>query len=189
MTPRQPQCFHAGCLRPVVWYTNPPLCRRHMGSLDEWFAGVKRASDAHGIGLAHHMYLYESVRHGPARIFHNIYERRERRKLGGHVAFHFADIVFFCAAAAASGVIGNLTYDALKKLIARIRNPKRELIPGGAFEHIVQRRTYNEVRTEHNGRQRARRVTKQVEEAISLKYELMVTTKPRPKKRKKPRKK
>lgn len=188
------KCAHRGCSRPPLWYTDPPTCRRHMGSLDEWFAQVKRRSGKrYSPGVRHQMYLYESVRRGPGRIFFREYEDRAKHERGPGqaasrgaverggrvVAFHLSDIVFFCAAAAASGVIGNFAYDALKAFLARIRAPRRELIGGTvSFESIVEKRTYNRIRRELHGGKRPVTSNEEIERSIETKYELMVTMTP-----------
>ena len=176
-------CSHDGCSLPPAWYTDPPLCRRHRGPLDEWYAGVKRRSGkrsnwAEGLALPHSMYLSESVARGPAHTFFHDYYRR--RQGGRRVAFSLADMAYFCAAAAASGVVGNLAYDALKNLIARIRTPQREIIGGEtAFEAIVEEQTYERIRKHLHGRARALDGSEELEEKITIKYKLMVTRKQR----------
>jgi hypothetical protein len=100
--------------------------------------------------LAREVYSYRVVSRGPARIFHQEYEDHLRAKLGNKkVAFSLHDIILFLAATAGSGVIQNLSYDALKALVSRIRKPKREFTGGKAkFELVVSRRSYNRLRKE-----------------------------------------
>lgn len=126
------------------------------------------------------MYIYRVVGHGIPRFFYKQFEDRERAKEGIHGRqgeFRFHDLVMFFAAAAASGVIGNLAYDAVRKAIQRVRKPGLEIASKGIhFGVVVSRKTYNRVRHEKNPGIRAlRSSTPKFEEKLESEYRLMVS--------------
>jgi hypothetical protein len=128
---------------------------------------------------AREIYIYRVVGRGLARTFYKEFEEREKAKEDGEVEFRFVDVVMFFAKAAANGVLGNMTYDAIREVIRSIRKPKLEFGSGGIrFEAVVSRKFYNRVRRKKNSGKRAgsssaERVTKQLE----TEYRLMVSLK------------
>jgi hypothetical protein len=130
--------------------------------------------------FARELYVYRVVGRGIPHVFYKEFEDRERAKEevhGGEVEFRFHDLIMFFAAAAASGVIGNLTYDAIRKAIEGIRKPQREVASKGIrFESVVSRKTYNRLRRERNPRTRAHRSSSlELEEKVDTEYRLMVS--------------
>jgi hypothetical protein len=85
----------------------------------------------------------------------------------------------FFAKAAANGVLGNMTYDAIRELIRSIRKPKLEFGSGGIrFEAVVSRKFYNRVRRKKNSGKRAgSSSTEGVTKQLETEYRLMVSLK------------
>lgn len=126
---------------------------------------------------AHELYIHRAVGRPLPRIFFREYEQRMEASHGGNVAFRFLDVVYFCACAAASGVVGNLTYAALVRAVRAVRRPQRELGNGDAqLEIVVSRLTYNRVLAQrHPGKKAASEASSKVEKELETQYELIVT--------------
>jgi hypothetical protein len=92
------------------------------------------------------------------------------------MAFRVSDLAFFCAAAAASGVIGNLAYATLLGIVRTVRRPKKEIgTKNVRFDTVISRKTYNHIRREQNPNSGPkRRAPKQIEHEIETKYQLIV---------------
>jgi hypothetical protein len=130
--------------------------------------------------FAHELYIHRAVEKGLARVFFREYEQSQSQKVAAGrrvaVAFRFADVVYFFAVAAASGVVGNLAYDALATVVRAIRKPKQEFPSGVTFEVVISRRTYNRLhRQKHPGTKGISRAISQIEKALEVEYRLMVT--------------
>jgi hypothetical protein len=128
---------------------------------------------------AREIYIYRIVGRGLARTFYKEFEEREKAKEEGEVEFRFVDVVMFFAKAAANGVLGNMTYDALRKAIKSIRKPRLEFGNGGIrFEAVVSRRFYNRIRQKKNSGKRADRSSStKVAKQLETEYRLMVSLK------------
>ena len=123
----QQPCSSAQCDAISLPLTEPPLCHIHVPDLDAWYETAlanrcavngARTSYFRGEDFLHEMYRYALASQGLRRTLYEEFEKRKR--VGAAVAFSFQDVVFFIVAAAAAGIIGNLSYDALKKLIRRV---------------------------------------------------------------------
>jgi hypothetical protein len=144
--------------------------------------------------IANELYLYRAVRRAPARIFNDTYENSlGKKRKTKTVAFHLPHVAIFFARAAAEGVIGNLAYAALCKLIERIRHSKSELFPTKLrFETVVSRVTYNSVRRDrHPDSNPSKAITERIESKIETQYRLIVLLKREPsiRRRNKPKRK
>ena len=128
---------------------------------------------------AREIYIYRIVGRGLARTFYKEFEDREKAKEEGEAEFRFVDVVMFFAKAAANGVLGNMTYDAIRKVIKSIRKPRLEFGSSGVrFEAVVSRRFYNRIRREKNSGQRADRSSSaKVINQLETEYRLMVSLK------------
>jgi hypothetical protein len=128
---------------------------------------------------AREIYIYRIVGRGLARTFYKEFEEREKAKEEGEVEFRFVDVVMFFAKAAASGVLGRMTYDAIQKVIKSIRKPRLEFGSGGIrFEAVVSRRFDNRIRREKNSGKRADRSSSaKVAKQLETEYRLMVSLK------------
>jgi hypothetical protein len=128
--------------------------------------------------VAQEFYIYEVVSNGLARVFYQEFEQRKKKEAfaarGASVEFRFHDVVFFFVKAAAEGITGNLAYDALKHLIARVRKPKRE-IGSGTFSAVVKRNTYDRLlKKKHPGAKRLANSV-EVQRELEKQYELIVS--------------
>ncbi len=124
--------------------------------------------------MSHEIYIHRAVGEGLARIFFTEFEQREKEAAGGNVEFRFVDAVYFFTVAAASGVLGNLAYDALKAIVRTVRRPKQE-IGSLKFEVVISRRTYNRLRRARHAGTKALRKSAAVEKKLETEYKLMVT--------------
>lgn len=124
--------------------------------------------------LAHEFYIYEAVSKGVARVFYQEFEQRMKVAEGGDVEFRFHDVVFFLVMAAASGVVGNLAYDALKRAISAVRKPKLE--GGGVrLSSVVSRETYNRERRKKHPGTKASGISPKIKRELEKQYELVVS--------------
>ena len=86
----------------------------------------------------------------------------------------------FFASAAGTGIIGNIAFTALVKIINAVRTPKREFfLKTLSFEAFISRHTYSEIRRKYNegSLQGRRTVTAKVGEKIEMNYRLIVKLK------------
>lgn len=129
--------------------------------------------------FAREIYIYRVVGRGLARTFYKEFEEREKATEEGEVEFRFVDVVMFFAKAAANGVLGNVTYDAIRKAIKSIRKPKLEFVSGGLrFEAVVSRKFYNRIRRQKNSGKRAgRSPSEKLTNQLETEYRLMVSLK------------
>jgi hypothetical protein len=136
--------------------------------------GSRKTVEEYQDGYAGDGYIYRVVGRGLPRIFYKEYE--DRCKAGRTVSFRFHDLVMFFAKAAAEGVIGHFTYDAIRKAIKSIRTPKQEI--GGSeirFEAIVSCKTYIRLRHDRSPGKRGRgSPTPDLEQRLTKEYGLMV---------------
>lgn len=89
-------------------------CLKHEPDIDAWIVRAKSP-------MANELYKTAHFINGDqANAFSHFYHALERRSLppGSHA--QFSETVYFILAAAASGVIGNLSFDLLKQVIARV---------------------------------------------------------------------
>lgn len=141
---------------------------------------------------AHEIYIYRAVSDGPARAFCEDIENRERRRSGlKEVEFRLLDVVLYFAKVAGEGVIGNLAYSVVSRVVHAIRKPRKEFGKARGFEFVISKRKYRQLRL---GQHPATRPTLNppsnfIEEA-ETQYKLMVTLKRTfPKKRSQKRRK
>ena len=140
-------------------------------------AKLKKKSDLPEI-VAREFYIHRAVGRGLAGVFFHEHEEKRGAAAGGHIAFRFADVVYFFAVAAANGVIGNLTYNALAALAQAVRKPKEELTGANVkFEAVVSRNTYNRLKRQKNGGNTAAKELSTAEKKLTKEYSLMVTLK------------
>lgn len=109
-----------------------------------------------------------------AGAFFRDFEQRRKDAEGWDVAFRFVDEIYFFAVAAASGVLGNLAYDALCGVVRAVRKPKKEIGGGVKFEAVISRTLYNRVRRQNHPNARARNTSPTIEKKLETEYKLMV---------------
>lgn len=137
---------------------------------------------------ARELYIHRVVGRGAASIFFREYEwKRKEAFLQRHegaatVAFRFPDVIYFIAAAAAQGVIGNLTYRAVASVVRAIRRPGHELGGGRSakFEFIISKKTYERLRKERHSGERAKKPSSVFTRKVTRTYSLMVTRTDKP---------
>jgi hypothetical protein len=136
----------------------------------------KKLREMHDL-VVQELYSYSVVSRGAARVFCEEYEERLRSKLKSPGAkFHLHNIVLFMAKTAGTGVISNLAYAALVRLVAAVRKPKQEFPPNKyRFEAVISRTTYNRLRRERHPETKASRlVSDGLETKLQTDYRLMV---------------
>ncbi|MBA7715073.1 hypothetical protein ES703_124113 [subsurface metagenome] len=149
-------CSHKGCAESSLPLSQPPACWVHIASIDDWYESyldaARRATDdpfqlAPLLVTGSSLHNRALVKSGAAQELHDEFEKR--KVAGSGRRFLFADIVFFICTAAASGVIGGLSLEAIKRLIARIvadSNPQEvhrlvdEILPEAKFEELRNNR-------------------------------------------------
>ena len=91
------------------------------------------------------------------------------------VHYYIGEIFIFIALAAASGVVGNLAYDAFKKIVQPLLASKSEV----TFEEKISFEEYEDVRKEFHSRDpRTDTLTiDRVGEEVALKYRLLIERK------------
>jgi F0F1-type ATP synthase gamma subunit len=123
--------------------------------------------------LAHEVYIHKAIGKGVAAVFFNEFEERQKRAEGGNVEFRFHDVIYFLAVAAASGVVGNLAYNTLKKVLSIIRKPRSEGT-NVKFSYVVRRSTYEKLREKKYPNEVASTDSTGIESQIELEYERIV---------------
>lgn len=78
---------------------------------------------------AHQVYVYRAISRGPARLFYEEIEEAAGGSEGTEeIAFRFHDLFFYFAKIAGEGVIANLAYASVCRVVNAIRQPKRNWI-------------------------------------------------------------
>jgi len=120
---------------------------------------------------------YVSIYHGAKRwssdAFLEDYVHRFDAEHGGPSLHYIFGTVRFLCEAAAAGVVGNLTYDALAEVLRKIRKPRQEDIRGIRFEVVVTRKYYNRVRRLKQPKQRGKsEASTELKEELKAEYGL-----------------
>jgi hypothetical protein len=135
---------------------------------------------------AHELYLYRAVSRGPARLFVKEIEDSQRKRMGiAKVEFRLHDIVLYFARIAGEGIIGNLAYAIVSRVVQAVRRPKKEISGASLlFETTISKKTYKRLREEKHPHTRpALKATSDFEEEAETQYKLMVTLKQTPSKK------
>jgi len=135
---------------------------------------------------AHELYVYRAVSRGPARLFVKEIEDSQRKRMGiAEAEFRLHDIVLYFARIAGEGIIGNLAYAVVSRIVHAVRRPKKEISGANLlFETTISKKTYKRLREEKHPRTRpALKATPIFEERAETQYKLMVTLKRTPSKK------
>ncbi|MGB6688359.1 MAG: hypothetical protein WBE76_11005 [Terracidiphilus sp.] len=135
---------------------------------------------------AHELYIYRAVSRGPARLLVKEIEDSQRKRMGiQEVEFRLHDIVLYFARVAGEGIIGNLAYAVVSRVIQAVRRPKKEILGSNLlFETTISKKTYKRLREEKHPRTRPTlKATPTFEETAETQYKLMVTLKRTPSKK------
>ena len=149
-------------------------CLKIHASVDEfeqWVDSVEREPDRLARIHATQAYIVYHEDHDP--ITSRLYRMVGRLSPETHA--YIGSILTFMAFAAASGVVGNLTYDALKALVHPFLSPKEKV----AFEERVTFEEYEAVRREIHMTDASSEpsTAKIVEKEVGLKYRLILERK------------
>jgi|SRR6266436_927544 len=129
--------------------------------------------------LLREVYVHRAAGKSLAREFIREHEQIRQAANGGNVESRLQDEVYFFAVAAATGVEGNLTYNALAALMRAIHRPKHEIAGGGVkFGAVVSRQTYDRLRRQRYPGAMASRNISGIEKKLEMEYKLMVTLPP-----------
>ena len=78
---------------------------------------------------ARELYLYRAVSRALARLSVKEIKDSQRKRIGvAEAAFHLHDIVLYFAKIVGEGIIGNLAYAVVSRVIQGVRQPKNENI-------------------------------------------------------------
>jgi len=169
------RCTSDGCPTPALVLSDPPSCPNHIADFEEWISRVEREPDTYLSALARESYVMIAEDFGPvsSRFYH-----KAAGEPPPNVAYRLTDPLVFCALAAASGVIGNVAYDALKALVGRLIGTKRETL----VEEKITSEFYERVRTEIHGADPPKnQLPEFVKREVELKHRLIIE-KPKAKK-------
>ncbi len=148
----QSLCSHEKCTRIALPLSEPPYCPEHVPDVDEWFdsfnakldtskmdEGQKQSMRAAGYIIYTHC-SFES----PA--FTELYTDY-KRKVDPDDTCQFAspDIVYFVLLAAAQGVIGNYSHEAIKSLFNDVVSSAKEKL-SAVFDRVVSKLNYEALR-------------------------------------------
>jgi hypothetical protein len=133
---------------------------------------------------AHEIYIYRAVSRGPAHAFCEDIEKTERRRIGiKEAAFRLHDVVLYFAQVAGEGVIKNLAYSVVSRIVDAIRKPRKEIGKVRRFEAVISKKTYRRLRLkQHPGTRPTLKTPATFEEEAETQYKLMVTLKRTPSK-------
>jgi len=129
---------------------------------------------------AREIYMYRAVSRAPARLLVEDIEDslREEGETATTVAFHLHEVVLYLAKIAGEGIIGNVAYATVSKVIRAVRLQKKEIVAGDKlqFETIISRKTYKRLRIErHPVVPPIRKAPPTFEEEAEKEYRLMVS--------------
>lgn len=137
--------------------------------------------------MAHELYVYRAVSRAPARLLVEEIEaaKREEGETATTVAFRLHDIVLYFARIAGEGIIGNLAYAAVSRVVRAVRRPNKEILGDNLlFETTISMKTYKLLRVKRHPLTRpALKAAPAFEEKAEKEYRLMVTLKRTPPKK------
>lgn len=174
------RCSVVRCKRNSMILSEPPLCSHHVKDLDGWYnelpsrieaIGGDELQDAMVLGVAHDQYRILLVLQTPEAS--SMMKRFEKNLARGEDArFYLTDIVYFAVVAAATGILGNLAYDALKRLLKRITQDDEA---SRALEDVASEVFY-EIRRKrrHKSRAGSTIVNRELEISLKIRYRLLV---------------
>lgn len=183
---RFPTCNYPGCSSYALLLSEPPRCSRHITDLDGWYNNVWDTSVARKTwkrfisdrtmpimqGSAHEIYIELVLQEHPSGM--ELYrDYKQRVDPNPDVCFSFDDTVYFAISAAVSGIIGNLAYDALKKILRHISRKSKRHEVETTFDEVIREEKYEELRISiHRGKHAQvdseMRITKKVERRYHL---------------------
>lgn len=128
--------------------------------------------------FARELYAYRATSRGPAKVLIQEYENTLRKLSKNEtLAFRLHDVVFYLAKAAANGIVGNIAYAALDKLVGALRTRTQEIGSKKIeFRTVISRKTYNKLRRErHPGQNSLSAIPAKLDEKLHTEYRLMVS--------------
>lgn len=162
-------CTQPECKWPALVLSSPARCPAHLEDFERWITRVEKERDRDLQSLAREQYVVICEEHAPVSgMFYH--------KLAGepppNISYRLDDALTFIALAAASGVIGNLAYDGLKRIVLRLLGEEKESL----FDEHLSIGMYEEVRTliHRESERRDEGTAKVVEHEVQLKHRLII---------------
>lgn len=170
-------CGATGCRAAALPLSTPPRCRRHVVSVEDWYDDFRHRLAEMSLSRAEHetevLLALQDVRGlvhidpVASQLYTDWYSRVEP---AGERRFNIGDLAVFCLMAAASGVVGNVAYDALKAIVRSINENATQ-----CFGTMVTPENYDELRTElHPGEGAQFEVTEEITVSIRRRYRIFV---------------
>jgi len=120
-------------------------CVIHEPDIDGWYEHTS-------LPLAHESYRISHFVNGLGSVaFTTLYEKFERRALPDGGSASANDLVYFLIQAAASGVVGNLSYELMKKVVKRVFDREPAPVIVRDMDKIVFESDYENLRQERHG--------------------------------------
>jgi hypothetical protein len=163
-------CTHDGCGARSLPLSTPAVCGAHVDSPDDWYESylaelLRDEPDPEEqermFGFSHDLHRLALVERGVAKELYESFE--QKRAAGRNIAFFFRDLVFFVCTAAASGVIGGLSLEAIKRLVKKIVSKSQKKSVEPLLEEILTPEKYESLR-----QKRSDEMVLEAEEAIEL---------------------
>lgn len=185
-------CEFKGCEGLALPLSTPPLCAVHVNDIDGWYvnfrtqlaslnvsekvSGINEMIYGFSLSMGHELYksalLQNPIRSELYKDFKNRVDPREE------VQFSFDAIIYFVIAAAASGIVGNFTYDALKEVIRRIGKKKNDSKMVNCYESTISVTKYESLRVnQHHDSPPSLEITPDIEVELEIKYSLIIREK------------
>jgi len=145
------KCYVENCDENALLLSEPPSCFVHIQDMDEWYESIEGKLSLYDfdeplrmviLALANNLYQEHLLHEYPANELFNDYKHRVIPD--DKIQPCFPDTVYFILTAATTGIIGNITYHALKKLLSRVISGKGKI--DEEFEIIIDSEKYEKIR-------------------------------------------
>jgi hypothetical protein len=179
-------CSAVSCRNEALSWSEPPICSEHVPDIDGWYAGVQQrlktepdenVRTLYGL-LAHSEYM-AAVSDNPVaeELYKDFENRAEPPKAIAFSVEHFVTaLAHFYVLAAASGILGNLSYDVLKMFIVRLlgslhTQPKPN---DDRFDEIVDHEKYESVRKRFHLKMPLLEIDRETEKKVETRFRNIV---------------
>jgi len=183
-------CAIPNCKVPALLFSEPPRCITHTSNLEDWYDRFEEVLSAVEMSssereweqlVARNVIAGEVFREPVAAELYGHWARRADPH--GTKRFRIAEIGSFCLLAAASGILGNATYDGVKALVRRLCEADEPV-----FKRFVASERYEEMRHRlHPHAPPVVGLSDEVEAVVRRRYRILVLRPTSPKRRRRDR--
>ena len=177
---KKQNCYFDSCNCSAIPFSHPPSCSFHIQDIDSWFESldgklstIDMDEDRKLLTLIISKDIYKNFFFKESNFIELYRDYKNKIDPNDKYQFLLDDIIYFILIAAASGIVGNFAYDAIKKLVHRIGNKTEKL--DEKFKATINSEKYEELlkRCNHEGNPNIE-IDIEFEIKIEKKYRLLI---------------